>query len=348
MKKLKILVIADPHIPIPPTLYGGAERIAHLLAQEFVRQGHHVNLIAGPDSQVYNGQLFIHHAPTLNYFSRAHRKIWFQLLSAYAARNADIVVNFGRVDYLELLLRTRTPVLHCFQNPIAQYEIDYLEKYSRAQLHFYGISEHQISIAGLPNKILATSVIHNAVDTDYFQFSPTHQSYLVFLGRLTQNKGVDTAINVARRSGLPLIIAGNVSKELGGENFFESVVKPAIDNKQIRYIGPVNDVQKQELLGNALALLFPIRWDEPFGIVMVEALACGTPVIATRRASTPEVIQNKVTGFLCDNEDQMVEAVHQVHTIDRAECRRDAEQRFSHTVLGQKCLALMDKVLCQP
>jgi glycosyltransferase involved in cell wall biosynthesis len=345
---MQILIIADPHIPIPPKLYGGAERIAHLLAQEFVRQGHRVSLIAGPGSQAYNGELFIHHAPTLNYFSRAYRKIRFQFLSTYAARNVDIVLNFGRVDYLELLLRTRTPLLHCFQNPIAQYEIHYLQKWSYPQLHLYGVSHHQISIADLPNKILPTSVIHNAVDSDYFQFSSTHQDYLVFLGRLTHNKGVDTAINVAKKTGFPLIIAGNVSKEPGGEAFFESVVKPAIDNKQIRYIGPVNDAQKQELLGNALALLFPIRWDEPFGIVMVESLACGTPVIATRRASTPEVIRDGITGFLCDNEEQMVEAVHQVHSIDRVECRRDAEQRFSHTVLGQKCLALMDKVLCQP
>jgi glycosyltransferase involved in cell wall biosynthesis len=345
---MRVLVIADPHIPIPPKLYGGAERIVHLLCQELVRRGHQVDIIAGQGSQKYNGFLYFHTAPTLNKLSRAYRKLWFQVLSVSAARNVDIVINFGRVDYLESLLRLKKPLLHCFQNPIAQYEIDYLKKRAYSQLQLYGISSHQLSIAGLPTAFPDVAVIYNAIDTDYYPFSANHQGYLAFLGRLTHNKGVDTAISVAKKTGLPLIIAGNVSKEPGGEQFFKEVVEPAINNEQIRYIGPVNDEQKRELLGNALALLFPIRWDEPFGIVMVEALACGTPVIATRRASTPEVIRDGITGFLCDDEEQMVKAVHQVHILDRAECRRDAEQRFSSTVLGQKCLALMDKVLCQP
>ena len=156
---------------------------------------------------------------------------------------------------------------------------------------------------------------------------------------------MDTAINIAKQTGIPLIIAGNVSKEVGGEQFFTEVVEPAIDDQQIRYIGPVNDEQKKELLGNALALLFPIRWDEPCAIVIPETLACGTPIIAARRASTPEVIQDGVTGFLCDDEQAMVEAVAKINQINRADCRQDAEQRFSQTVLATKCLKLMEEVL---
>jgi glycosyltransferase involved in cell wall biosynthesis len=335
---MKILIIADPHIPIPPQLYGGAERIAHLLCQELVRQGHRVDLIAGQGSQKYNGSLYLHTAPTLNKLSRVYRKLWFQVLSVYAARNVDLVINFGRVDYLQTLLLQKKPLICRFGNPIAQYEIDFLERYAHPWLSIHAISHHQISLV---NNHLPVTVIHNAVNIDYYSFSVKHQGYLAFLGRLTHNKGVDTAIAVAKKTGLPLIIAGNVSKEPGGGKFFKEEVEPAIDNQQIRYIGPVNDEQKRELLGNALALLFPIRWDEPFGIVIAEALACGTPVIATRRASTPEVIRDGVTGFLCDDEEQMVKAVHQVRTLDRAECRRDAEQRFSHTVLADQFLKLI-------
>lgn len=342
---MHILVIADPHIPVPPKLYGGVERIVCLLCQEFIRQSHQISLIAGQGSEKFNGCLFLHTAPTLNKLSRAYRKVWFQALSIYASRHADIVLNFGRVDYLECLLRSRKPILHCFQNPIAQYELDFLQAHSHYQLCLYGVSQHQISIAGLPRERLPTSVIYNATDINYYDFSSTHQGYLVFLGRLTYNKGVDTAINVAKQTGIPLIIAGNMSKEAGGEQYFREIVEPAIDGQKILYIGPVNDEQKKELLGNALALLFPIRWDEPFGIVIAEALACGTPVIATRRASTPEVIHHGVTGFLCSDEEEMIQAVRQIHTINRADCRKVAEQRFSHTVMGNNCLELMEGTL---
>ncbi|MEA5474677.1 glycosyltransferase family 4 protein [Synechococcus sp. CCY9201] len=346
---MKILLIADPVIPIPPNHYGGAERIVALYAQEFSRLGHRVDLLAGPGSRHYGGQLHIHHAPSKAYLSRANRKIRFQLQSLWAARDCDVVYSHGRFDYLYSLLQSGKPLLQLFPNPIDQQQIDFAEQRIRAKAAFHFISANQASHA----KITAPScVIPNPVDTRAYRVAEGTGNYLVFLGRLTMNKGVDVAIDVARRTGRKLVIAGNVSKEKGGEQYFREQVEPHLDGDQIRWIGPVNDAQKQVLLSNADALLFPIRWDEPFGFVMVEALACGTPVIATRRASTPEVINHGMTGWLCEPEepsvDAFVEAVHHLHELDRQACRRAAEQRFDVRVVAPRVLEVLTKLAREP
>lgn len=340
---MKILLIADPHIPVPPSHYGGAERIVALYAQEFSRLGHRIHLLAGAGSRGYGGRLHIHKAPSQAYLSRAHRKVHFQLQSLWAARGTDAIYNFGRFDYLEALLASYSkPLLHCFQNPINQEQIDFAEQRIRANTSLHFISANQKSHA----EVKASScVIPNPVDTQAYEAGDGSGGYLAFLGRLTFNKGVDVAIQVARRTGRQLVIAGNVSSEEGGEHYFKHQVLPHIDGEQIRWIGSVNDVQKQHLLSQAAALLFPIRWDEPFGIVMVEALACGTPVIATRRASTPEVIDHGVTGWLCDpaepSVDAFIEAVNRLPELDRNACRESAKRRFDVRVLAPQVLEVL-------
>lgn len=343
---MNILLISDPHIPVPPSHYGGAERIVALYAQEFSRLGHRIHLLAGPGSRGYGGRLNIHKAPSQAYLSRAHRKVRFQLQSLWAARRTDAIYNFCRFDYLEALLSSyRKPLLHCFQNPIDQKQIDFAEQRipANAALHF--ISANQKSLATVKSP---SCVIPNPVDTQAYDQGDGSGGYLVFLGRLTFNKGVDVAIQVARRTGRPLVIAGNVSNEEGGEHYFKEQVLPHIDGEQIRWIGPVNDVQKQHLLSQAAALLFPIRWDEPFGIVIVEALACGTPVIATRRASTPEVIDHGVTGWLCDpaepSVDAFIAAVNRLPELDRLTCRESAERRFDVRVLAPQVLEVLQSL----
>lgn len=328
---MRVLVIADPHIPIPPENYGGAERIVHWLCQGLQAQGHTVRLMAGRGSKDYGGGVIVHRAPTLQYASRAYRKIRFQPESLWASFPCDVVVNFGRVDYLLSLLHLHKPLVCCFQNPISQAEIDWLAKHRRRQLQCVGISQAQIQEI---ESSLPFQVIYNATSVDAFQFQavPHSPPYLAFLGRLTRNKGIDRAITVARQAGMPLKIAGTLTDEPGERSFFEQVIRPQLDDR-CQWIGPVNDRQKNQLLGGATALLFPIQWDEPFGIVMAESLACGTPVIAWRRASTPEVINDGVTGFLCDSVDQMVAAVKQVNQLDRQACRRAAETRFSAEVM---------------
>ncbi|MBE9158411.1 glycosyltransferase family 4 protein [Nodosilinea sp. LEGE 06152] len=338
---MRLLVIADPHIPIPPHCYGGTERIIHLLCQGLQNRGHIIDLIAGAGSRSYGGHLKIHQAPTLAYASRASRKLWFQYLCATSLSNVDIILNFGRIDYLELLLKTSKPLVCRFANPIHQTEIDFLvSRRNRKQLNLVGISQAQIAHLKFERGF---HVVYNGVELERFQFlgdSKKSPPYLLFLGRLTQNKGVDVAIAVAQAAGVVLKIAGNIPNNLSDRQFFEAAIQPHL-GYGCEWVGPVDDEQKNELLGNALALLFPIQWDEPFGIVMIESLACGTPIIATRRASTPEVIDHGKTGFLCESVNTMVEAVKQVHILDRWTCRHTAETRFSADVMVEQYLKVI-------
>lgn len=343
---MRLLFIVDAEIPVPPRDYGGIERIVAGLAAELQAMGHRVDLIAGPGSRSYGGDLVIHRRPGPGWFSRAFRKAWFQVRTLPAIRRADVILNFGRLDYLVAALRTRVPLVCCFQNPVSQTEVDWLRHRKKRRLALVGISQSQIEDLRDRDEF---AIIPNATEVGRFPFQAktAEPPYLAFLGRITKNKGADTAIRVARRSGMKLRIGGNLSDEAGGREFFETEVRPELDDR-VEWIGPVDDVAKQGLLGGACAMLFPIRWKEPFGIVMVESLACGTPVIATRCASTPEVIDEGVTGFLCDDEDAMVAAVAEIGTIERADCRRAAEERFSTAAMTRRYLELVEALLREP
>ena len=167
---------------------------------------------------------------------------------------------------------------------------------------------------------------------------------MAFIGRLTSNKGVHVAIEVARRLGQPLRIAGNVSDEDGDREFFETRVRPQLGNG-IEWVGPVDDAAKAPFLQNAAALLMPVQWDEPFGLVVAEALACGTPVLALRRASMPELIRHGITGFLCASTDEMVAAARRLDEIDRRACRADCERRFSADRMVDEYLSAIQSVV---
>jgi glycosyltransferase involved in cell wall biosynthesis len=265
----------------------------------------------------------------------------FQPWSLNAAWGADIVINFGRLDYLEAILRTRRPLLCSFQNPLPQSELDWLLKRRTGRLRFTAVSRSQIKDVG-PHGLI--DVIYNAADTRSLYPCEKRGDYLAFLGRITSNKGADTAIAIARETGLKLKLAGTISNETGGREFFETQVRPQL-GEQIEYVGPVNDEAKRTFLGGAAAMLFPIRWEEPFGIVVAESLACGTPVIALRRASTPEIIDHGKTGFLCDSEDEMAAAAGRLSEINRADCRAVAESRFSPERLVDDYLKSIERLL---
>jgi glycosyltransferase involved in cell wall biosynthesis len=338
---VRILVIADPHIPVPPVTYGGTERILGFLCEGLRDRGHQVRLIAKAGSRNYGDGLWTHAAPSPNYFSRAFRKLLFQPLSLRAARDVDVVINAGRPDYLEAIFRTRLPLLNCFHNPLDQGQLDPILLRRRDHIRFVGMSRDQVrdlAPAGL------IDVVYNAADTRVLQPAKEHGDYLAFLGRITPNKGADTAIAVARKAGMKLKLAGNISNEEGGREFFETQVRPQL-GEQIEYVGSVNDEAKRTFLGEARAMLFPIRWQEPFGLVVAESLACGTPVIATRMASTPEIIDHGKTGFLCDSEDEMVAAVGRLSEINRADCRAVAESRFSPEPMVDDYLKSIERLL---
>jgi len=340
---MRILVIADPKTPIPPLYYGGAERTVAYLCAELQQRGHQVDLIAGPGSKRYGGNLITHHLPGPGRPDRAYRKLLFQFRMLPALHRADVILNFGRLDYLETGLQLKTPILCCFQNPVTQAELDWVLRRRRKNVAFVGVSHAQVE--GLtPAELI--SVVHNATDVNRLRFSPApgREPYLAFLGRITANKGADTAIRVALRTGMKLRLGGTISDEPGDREFFEREIRPCL-GPAIEWLGPVDDAAKQDLLSGASALLFPIRWREPCALVVPESLACGTPIIALRCASTPEVIEHGVTGYLCDSEDEMVEAVGTVSTIERSACRRSAETRFSTTAMADGYLRAIERLL---
>jgi glycosyltransferase involved in cell wall biosynthesis len=199
------------------------------------------------------------------------------------------------------------------------------------------VSNHQHR--DFPNR--SWNTIYNGADLSHIPFSTDATGgYLAFIGRLTANKGVDTAIHVARKAGIPLKIAGNISDEPGGKKFFEQKIRPHL-NRDIEWIGEIGNEKKFAFLGRAKALLAPIRWDEPCANVVMESLACGTPVIAAERGSMPELVRDGLNGFIASDEDRMIEAIARINEISRRACREDAETRFSSDEMVEKYLSIL-------
>ena len=239
---MKILIIADPIIPVPPKNYGGTERIVDLYAKEFVRLGHNVNIMASVGSNNYGGTLYTHKSPSKKWISRAYRKIIFQFQSLYAARNCDFIFNHGRFDYLESLLKLGKPIVQYQHNGLDSKQIKMMESKVKKRFKLICISKDQVSEFKTTFK---TKVIHNFVDTNYYPFSEKGKGYLAFLGRLTKNKGVDSAIKIAKLSQKKLKIAGIIPQNNEDREFFENEVKPNIGNNLIEFIGKVNDSEKE-------------------------------------------------------------------------------------------------------
>lgn len=328
MVPLRLLVTADPELPVPPTHYGGIERIIALLVDGLVERGHSVRLIAHRDSRT-RGTLSAYRG--LDSGSPAETAANATLIARETARmRPHVVQSFGRLAYLAPILPLSVPKVMSYQRQITPRSINWARLLAGSSIHFTGCSRRLIEELQTQG---SWRVIYNAVAVDRFRYAPrvAPDAPLVFLGRVEHIKGVHLAIDVAHRSGRRLVIAGNVPTE--HQDYFKYQVLPHVDEVHIRYIGPVDDRQKSELLSGAAALLMPVLWEEPFGIVMAEALACGTPVIGLRRGSVPEVVEDGVTGFVCDDEEQMAVAVSQVDRLSRDACRYAAEDRFSERAL---------------
>jgi glycosyltransferase involved in cell wall biosynthesis len=321
---MKIALTADPEIPVPPLFYGGIERIVDMLAQGLMEQGHDVTLFANAGSAVscrliaWKGQTShrlrdtFNNAKTLYHWTRKEK--------------FDVIHSFGRLAYLLPLLPFKIPKIMSYQREPSLGQIAKAAKISRrGSLLFTGCSNYITNQL----KTVATAItVYNGVPVNKYSpgYSLTDDAPLVFLGRIEPIKGTHIAIEVAIKTGKRLIIAGNIPTE--GKEYFEKKVKPFL-NESISFIGPVNDEQKNLLLSQAFGFLMPIQWSEPFGIVMAEAMACGTPVIAFPYGSVPEVIEDGVNGFLCKDVNDMIQKVSSLKTIDRRKVRSVAVERFS-------------------
>lgn len=333
---MKILISADPFIPVPPIHYGGIERIIDMLIKEYVSMGHDVTLIAHPDSKPMEGCRFI------PYKSCKDDLIKNSLIitRSYLKHKYDVIHSFSRLSYLLPLLPFNVHKVMTYQREPTLKQIKYALQLSfKDSLIFTGCSDY---ISNQISTITKAYTVYNGVPLDSFQFNKqvSDQAPLVFLGRIENIKGTHIAIEVALKTGRKLMIAGNITDE--HLSYFEDKVKPFL-NENIQYVGPVDDFQKNELLRNASAFLMPILWDEPFGIVMAEAMACGTPVIGLNRGAVPEIIVNNQSGYVCNNIEEMISAVSNISQINREEVRLLAERKFSSKVIAKNYLKLYNK-----
>lgn len=325
---------------MPPRHYGGIERIVDMLAHGLAARGHEVTLFAHPNSASAG---YLIHWPGHSSLSKADTaRNAATLARAVFAGQFDLVHSFSRIAYLAPILPLPIPKLMSYQREITRRSIRLGLALSRGTLTFTAIS--RCIMQGVDD--LGTwHLVFNGVPLSTFRFCPDpgHDAPLVFLGRVEKIKGPHLAIEIARRSRLPLIIAGNVPPEHRG--FFEAEVAPYVDGVRIKYMGPVDDKQKNALLGRARAFLMPILWEEPFGIVMAEAMACGTPVIGFSRGAVPEVVEHGVTGFVADDINELVAAVGRLGEIDRASCRARVERLFSDEAVIDAYLAIYAEIL---
>jgi glycosyltransferase involved in cell wall biosynthesis len=330
---LRVLITVDPEIPVPPVLYGGIERIVDMLVRGLRAKGHEVHLFANGASETPAS----HFRPYAGQDSRSSLdtiiNAWDIWRYARHTGGLDVIHSFSRQAYLLPSFPLKAAKIQSYQRHISPRSVRLGSTLGRNTLWFTACSQYLVG--AVQNLGGRWSVIHNGAPVGAYAFAPSvpADAPLIFLGRLERIKGPHTAIRVARQAGRRLIIAGN--RPTGGPDaeYFEREVAPFCDNDQVTYIGPVNDARKNRHLGEAAALLFPIEWNEPFGIVMVEALACGTPVIALARGAVREVVEDGHTGFACQSTAEMVQAVEQIHDIDRRSCRASFEQRFSDRVI---------------
>jgi len=325
---MRIAQIAPLHESVPPKLYGGTERVVSWLTEELVRRGHEVTLFASGDSQT-QARLIPFRERALRLDPTAIDTVAPHILmveKAFQMANEFDIIH-GHIDYYPYALARRHPQVSFLATLHGRLDIPELQPlYSEFQdIPVVSISNAQRR--PLPQARWVGTVYHG-LPLDLHRFYPEKGNYLAFLGRVSPEKGLDTAIEIAARAGMPLKAA--IKIDAVDRQYYELEIKPlASRHPNVEIIGEITDQEKNEFLGKAYAVLFPIRWPEPFGLVMIEAMACGTPVIATRFGSVPEVMADSRSGFIVDSVEEAVEAIEKVGSLDRAGVRQVFEERFS-------------------
>lgn len=343
---MRILLIMDPFIPVPPRFYGGIERIVADVAENFARKGHEVTLLAGPGSQSPGRLITFGREGEWTRWSNVRNFAAISAILQREARRHDVIHNFGRMLYLLSVLHHRVPKVQTYGRIITAARIRQILQLKPRRLYFTAVSN--CTRRGGEQEGGRWSTVYSCVSADQYQFyegADPCTAPLAFLGRLERLKGAHSAIAAARKAGRKLIIAGNISNDPVERTYFETEIKPHIDGTAVEYIGPVDNAGKNQLFGSAAALLLPVEWEDPFPVVLPEALLCGTPVIAFRNGGVPEGIIDGKNGFVCDTADEMAKLIGRLPEIDRKFVRADAETRFSASAVADDYLELYRRAL---
>jgi glycosyltransferase involved in cell wall biosynthesis len=338
---MRIAVVAPVWYPVPPPGYGGIELIVSLLVEGLVDAGHEVTLFASGGSQTKARLVTPLEQPP---DPREMGNAWydgFHALSAYLEiGDVDVVHDHAAIagPVCGALLRDSPPVVHTLHGPWTD-QTRLFYSVTAQHLHLVAISDAQrADNAAVPY----AGMVHNGIDLASYPYCETKDDFLIYIGRANPDKGPKEAISIARRAGLPLHMILKRSEPLERE-YFEREIQPLLAS-DIDLHENVSHERKVELLGKARAMVFPIRWPEPFGLVMVEAMACGTPVVTTNWGAAPEVVADGVTGFRRDGEDDLVEALSRVPDLAPADSRRWVEEQFSGRAMVRGYEAIYDQV----
>ena len=359
-EKLKIAQVAPLWVSIPPEKYGGIERIVHYLTEELVKRGHKVTLFASGDSKTK--------AKLVSVYPRALKKdnipwtdpFWnLENLSRAFQIGDQFDIIHSHLDLWALFFQelTKTPCLHTFHNPLYTSSITdpkrlptRLKMFKVHRKTTFGcfISKSQRKLC--PVKFPHNWVVYNGIDISQFKFNPKPEDYFAWIARIDPYKGIENAIMAAKKAGVKLFFAGRLDKSR--RSYFKERIKPHLGRK-IKYLGELSQKDLSDFYGNAKAVLYPIEWHEPFGLIMTEAMACGTPVIAFDRGSVPEVVKDKKTGFVVPmldkkgrkNIDGIVKAIHKIDEIKREDCRKWVERKFTYQKMTDKYEEIYYKVI---
>ncbi|PHK94559.1 glycosyl transferase [Pseudoroseomonas rhizosphaerae] len=339
---MRIAQISPLFEAVPPKLYGGTERVVSSLTEELVAMGHDVTLFASGDS-VTAARLAAMRDQALRLDPTVKDWVahYYKMVEQIAQRAGEFDIIHSHIDYfpLGLLDRQATPFLTTLHGrlDLPEFKMIY-ETYGHTP--FVSISDNQR--LPIPRLNWARTVLHG-MPADRLTPQPVEQKYFAFLGRVSPEKGLDRAIRIAARAGVKLKVAAKIDD--ADRAYYNREISPLMNQPHVEYIGEINDSQKPEFLSGAHALLFPIDWPEPFGLVMIEAMACGTPVIAMRRGSVPEVLENGLTGFIIENEDEAVAAVPRIAELDRARIRRRFEERFTARRMAEDYVSVYQQLI---
>jgi glycosyltransferase involved in cell wall biosynthesis len=337
---MRIAQVAPPLESVPPARYGGTERVIATLTEQLSLHGHDVTLFASGDSHtsarlVPTVECALWHQAAYQDFG----PFWVLALGELWARLEDFDIVHSHLDYVgfPLARASARPVVTTLHGRLDLPELQPLYR-AFTDVPLVSISQAQRQPVRQANWV---ATVQHGIDLDQYTFGAGRGDYLAFVGRISPDKGLDTAIRVARRAGVPLKVAARPPLSHPHDpvarvdrDYYDQVVRPLLEAPGVELVGEVGSREKDDLLRNAAALLFPIRWPEPFGLVMVEALACGTPVLALRCGSVPEVLVDGTTGLICDSEEELVQAVGRIEELDRARCRAEAEHRFSAAAMA--------------